>query len=116
MFEESACSSKRGVDFECAGNGKIALEVGMCFDSLDALFSHCKQYGKQEGFGVKKTASRNAPCGKLKHITLSCSRAGKSDITKKNYLNPNPQTKIDCQARVNATLWENGKCRINHFE
>ena len=32
MFGESTCSSKKCVDCECAGDDKIALEVGMCFD------------------------------------------------------------------------------------
>ncbi|XP_024028868.1 protein FAR-RED IMPAIRED RESPONSE 1-like [Morus notabilis] len=90
-----------------------APETGMVFDSLDSLYEYYRQYGRQEGFGVKKKTSRPSPCGKLKFMSLSCNRAGKSMSHKQNYLTPNPLTRIECKARVNATMFEDGKCKIN---
>lgn len=90
-----------------------APETGMVFDSLDSLYEYYRQYGRQEGFGVKKKTSRPSPCGKLKFMSLSCTRAGKSVSHKQNYLTPNPLTRIECKARVNATMFEDGKCKIN---
>ncbi|RZJ99768.1 MAG: glycosyltransferase, partial [Flavobacterium sp.] len=46
-------------------------------------------------------------------MSLSCSRAGKSQACKQNYLVPNPLTRLDCKARVNGTIFEDGKCKIN---
>ncbi|XP_062103335.1 protein FAR-RED IMPAIRED RESPONSE 1-like [Humulus lupulus] len=60
-----------------------APEPGMYFSSFDDLY---RQYGKQEG---------------------------KSKSHKKNYLNPNPLTKVECKARINGTILEHGKCKIN---
>ena len=90
-----------------------APETGMTFESLDALYEYYREYGRQEGFGVKKKTSRPSPCGKLKFFSLSCSRAGKSISNKQNYLTPNPLTRIQCKARVNATQFEDGRCKIN---
>lgn len=85
----------------------------MYFDSLDTFFLHYKKYGKQENFGVKKTNSRSSTCRKQKNLTLSCSQAGKLEIAKHKYLDPNPQTKTGWKARVDATMGENGKCRVS---
>ena len=38
---------------------------------------------------------------------------GNSSSQKQNYLNPNPLTKMACKAKVNATVFEDGKCKIN---
>ncbi|XP_062098747.1 protein FAR-RED IMPAIRED RESPONSE 1-like [Humulus lupulus] len=89
-------------------------KIGMNFDSLDALFLHYKIYGRQEGFGVKKKTSRKSLNGKITFVCFSCSRARKSQPTKQNFLIPNPQMKTDCKARINATLFEDGKCKINY--
>lgn len=88
-------------------------ETGNTFESLDALFEYYREYGRQEGFGVKKKTSRPSPCGKLKFFSFSCSRAGKSVSHKQNFLTPNPLTRIQCKARVNATMFEDGRCKIN---
>ncbi|XP_062081127.1 protein FAR-RED IMPAIRED RESPONSE 1-like [Humulus lupulus] len=68
----------------------------------------------EKGFGVKKKTSRNSPNGNMKFVCFSCSRARKSQPTKQNHLIPNPQTKANCKARINATEFEDGKCKINY--
>ena len=88
-------------------------KIGMDFDSFEALFLYYKIYGRQEGFGVKKKTSRNSVNSKRKYVCISCSRARKPQPTKQNFLAPNPQTKTDCKARINATLFEDEKCKIN---
>lgn len=90
-----------------------APEAGMSFNSSDALYEYYRQYGRQEGFGVKKKTSRSSLDGKTKFVCFSCSRAGKSISHKQNYLTPNPLTRIECKARINATILEDGKCKIN---
>lgn len=124
MFvEEESTSSPKDVDDEQAveeqniknrldDNIVKAPEVGMHFDSLESLFEYYKLYGKQEGFRVKKKTSRLSIDGKLKFVSLSCSRAGKSQSSKQSFLVSNA-SKMECKARVNATIFEDGKCKIN---
>ncbi|KAM6565436.1 hypothetical protein CsatA_024564 [Cannabis sativa] len=88
-------------------------ETGMTFDSADSLYEYYRQFGRQEGFGVKKKTSRASMDGRSKFVCLSCSRAGKSISHKQNYLTPNPLTRIECKARINATILEDGKCKVN---
>ncbi|XP_062119275.1 putative protein FAR1-RELATED SEQUENCE 10 [Humulus lupulus] len=117
-FSSDACDKNLSED---KGGNTIDLNesvstptIEMNFDLLDALFLHYKLYGKQEGFGVKKKTSRNSPNRNMKFVCFSCSRARKSQPTKQNPLIPNPQTKTNCKARINATVFGDGKCKINY--
>ncbi|KAH7546270.1 hypothetical protein FEM48_Zijuj01G0182400 [Ziziphus jujuba var. spinosa] len=103
---------KQIIENRLDNNAVKAPEVGMHFDSLDSLFEYYKLFGKQEGFRVKKKTSRLSIDGKLKFVSLSCSRAGKSQSNKQNFLISNA-SKMECKARVNATIFEDGKCKIN---
>ncbi|XP_042448102.1 protein FAR1-RELATED SEQUENCE 6-like [Zingiber officinale] len=90
-----------------------APEPGMTFNSLDALVEYYKRYGKQEGFRVSRKSRTISSSGKIEHVTIACSREGKPYVYKRNILQPKPTTKTGCKARVNATLFENGSCRVN---
>ncbi|WOL11321.1 protein FAR1-RELATED SEQUENCE 6-like isoform X3 [Canna indica] len=86
---------------------------GMNFYSLDALVEYYNNYAKQEGFGIMRRAISFSADGKSKFVTIACSRVGKSYSSKRNILNPNPLKKTGCKARVNATDFEGGSCRVN---
>ncbi|XP_062099958.1 protein FAR1-RELATED SEQUENCE 3-like [Humulus lupulus] len=86
-----------------------APESGMYFISFNDLYEYYREYGKQEGFGIKKKATRASEDRKIKFLTLSCSRAGKSASQKQHCLNSNPLTRMECKARVNGTILEDGK-------
>ncbi|KAG6467917.1 hypothetical protein ZIOFF_072482 [Zingiber officinale] len=90
-----------------------APEPGMTFNSLDALVEYYKRYGKQEGFRVSRKSRTISSSGKIEHVTIACSREGKPYVYKRNILQPKATTKTGCKARVNATLFENGSCRVN---
>ncbi|KAJ8458129.1 hypothetical protein OPV22_031055 [Ensete ventricosum] len=89
------------------------LVRGMTFYSLDALVEYYNNYAKQEGFGIMRRAISFSADGKSKFVTIACSRVGKSYSSKRNILNPNPLKKTGCKARVNATVFESGSCRVN---
>ncbi|KAK6913725.1 FAR1 DNA binding domain [Dillenia turbinata] len=89
-----------------------APKSGMTFDSLDDLIEYYRSFGKLEGFGIRRTAS-NSFDGKSKFVTIACNRAGKSESKRWNHLNPSPTARTECKARINATVWEAGNCRIN---
>lgn len=85
MSDEQAVD-EQNIENRLDNNTVKAPEVGMHFDSLDSLFEYYKLFGKQEGFRVKKKTSRLSIDGKLKFVSLSCSRAGKSQSNKQNFL------------------------------
>ncbi|XP_060958556.1 protein FAR-RED IMPAIRED RESPONSE 1 [Cannabis sativa] len=90
-----------------------APESGIHFSSFNDLYEYYREYGKQEGFGIKKKTTCASEDRKIRFLTLSCSRAGKSESHKQNFLNPNPLTRVECKARINGTILEDGKCKIN---
>ncbi|WOK95268.1 protein FAR1-RELATED SEQUENCE 6 isoform X1 [Canna indica] len=108
-IEKQEQTENRTVVFEMVK----APEPGMTFLSLDALVDYYKKYGKQEGFRVSRKSRTISSSGKIEHVTIACSREGKPYIYKRNVLQPKPTTKTGCKARVNATLFDNGSCRIN---
>ncbi|XP_058183566.1 protein FAR1-RELATED SEQUENCE 4-like [Rhododendron vialii] len=84
----------------------------MTFDTSEEAYSYYSRYAKEKGFAVAKTTSRKGKDGKLKDVTIACSRAGKARVTS-NPVKPRPQSKIDCQAHVTVVLHPNGKWRLN---
>lgn len=67
------------------------------------------RYAREEGFSVMTRSSigvttRSSDMGedsKLKYITLAFARSEKTLSSAKNFLKPQPSTKIDCRAQVN---------------
>ncbi|KAK6930226.1 FAR1 DNA binding domain [Dillenia turbinata] len=114
-------SSNSGMDLMLVevGNYQSVDEVveapksGMTFDSLDDLIEYYRSFGKQEGFGIRRRTASNSFDGKSKFVTIACNRAGKSESKRWNHLNPSPTARTECKARINATVWEAGNCRIN---
>ncbi|XP_058744403.1 protein FAR1-RELATED SEQUENCE 4-like [Vicia villosa] len=81
--------------------------VGMVFASEDEVTEYYKKYARHIGFGIAKISSKNGDDGK-KYFTLACSRARKYVSKSKNPLKPNPITKTQCKARLNACIHLNG--------
>jgi hypothetical protein len=81
---------------------------GMTFSSMEELKSYYRRFGKKRGFGViQKKAYKDKISKKEVRVTLACARQGKpAPKTSK----PNPTTKTDCKAKLNAKLVETKWC------
>jgi hypothetical protein len=86
--------------------------AGMTFSSEDEATDYYMNYARCTGFGFKKISSKNGDDGK-KYFTLGCSRARKYVSNSKNLLKPNPITKIQCKARMNACISLDGRVTIS---
>ncbi|XP_057488847.1 protein FAR-RED IMPAIRED RESPONSE 1-like isoform X2 [Actinidia eriantha] len=85
---------------------------GMTFDtSEDAYLFYCR-YAKKKGFSVCRRTSRKGSDGKLKDITLSCSRAGKARVKTSNPVKPRPQSRMNCPAHIRVVN-RDGKFNLN---
>ncbi|KAM0825043.1 hypothetical protein ACQ4PT_069821 [Festuca glaucescens] len=78
-------------------------EVGMNFESEDAVQEYYRSYAKSKGFGVTRRSSHTDNHGELKYFTLCCSRYGKTQSNSKNLLKPNPSAGLGCKAKINIT-------------
>ncbi|KAG2718725.1 hypothetical protein I3760_03G232800 [Carya illinoinensis] len=81
----------------------------MEFESVNELTAYYKQYAKQEGFGVRTQRTRKDDEGRPVYVTVGCARGGKYQPNSSNISKPRPIIRIDCKARVNATLSKNEK-------
>ncbi|PNX99877.1 protein FAR1-related sequence 6-like, partial [Trifolium pratense] len=79
----------------------------MTFSSEEEVTLYYMNYARHMGFGISKISSKNGDEGK-KYFTLACSRAGKYVSNPKNVLKPNPITKTQCKARLNACICSDG--------
>ncbi|XP_058189372.1 protein FAR-RED IMPAIRED RESPONSE 1-like [Rhododendron vialii] len=121
----SSPSNKNCGEIDTSGVGKEATEncedkveeskEGMTFDTSEEAYSYYSRYAEGKGFAVAKRTSRKGKDGKLKDLTIACSRAGKTRVTTSNPAKPRPQSKINCQAHVTVVLHPNGKWRLNRI-
>ncbi|GMP77816.1 hypothetical protein CsSME_00033965 [Camellia sinensis var. sinensis] len=83
---------------------------GMCFSSKQEVYSFYAKYAKHVGFSIAYKTQVCGDDGELRYLGIECSRSGKrirkSDV---NPLKPSLSTKIDCKARVRATLQKDGR-------
>lgn len=86
--------------------------LGMVFNDTKELRTFYVNYAREEGFGMTTRSSNMREDGKLKYITLACARSGKTNSTARNSIKPQPSTKTDCKAKVNASIWPDGKFRL----
>jgi hypothetical protein len=86
----------------------------MIFSSKDELTDYYKSYARSTGFGVSKLNSKNGDDGK-KYFTLACSRGTNYVSKSKNLLKPNPITKTQCKARLNARISLDGTVAISRI-
>ncbi|XP_042958167.1 protein FAR1-RELATED SEQUENCE 5-like [Carya illinoinensis] len=77
--------------------------------SVKELTAYYKHYVKQEGFGVRIQRTRRDDDGRPVYVTVGCARGGKYQPKNSNMSKPRPTTRIDCKARVNATLSKTDK-------
>lgn len=82
---------------------------GMTFDTSEDAHLYYFKYAKEKGFAVATRTSRKGKDGKLKHVILSCNRAGKATVKTSNPVKPRPQSKIDCPAHIIVALYPDGK-------
>jgi hypothetical protein len=77
---------------------------GMTFDSIEELKSYYRHFGKQMGFGmVQKKVAGDKISKKEVRVTIACACQGKLAPKASK---PNPTTKTDCKAKLNAKLVE----------
>ncbi|GFS40197.1 hypothetical protein Acr_00g0067080 [Actinidia rufa] len=124
MPPNNECGEEEGWsgDNEREQDGKEVTEIcedrveepkeGMTFDtSEDAYLFYCR-YAKENGFSVSKRTSRKGSDGKLKDITLSCSRTGKARVKTSNPVKPRPQSRMNCPAHIRVVN-RDGKFNLN---
>ncbi|URE23059.1 hypothetical protein MUK42_19223 [Musa troglodytarum] len=86
--------------------------AGMIFNCIDELYEYYKTYGNQEGFPVFKKSTKNDKQGRLHFVTLSCGRGGKSRCKREKLVNPSLTMKIECNAKLNARVYDDGVVRV----
>ncbi|KAG6482007.1 hypothetical protein ZIOFF_058634 [Zingiber officinale] len=86
--------------------------AGMIFKSIDELYEYYKTFGNQEGFPVFKKSTKNDKQGRLHFVTLSCGRGGKSRCKREKLVNPILTMKIECNAKLNARVYDDGVARV----
>ncbi|GFS46293.1 hypothetical protein Acr_00g0101270 [Actinidia rufa] len=86
MPPNNECGEEEGWsgDNECDQDGKEVTKIcedrveepkeGMTFDTSEDAYLFYRRYAKENEFSVSKRISRKGSDGKLKDITLSCSR------------------------------------------
>ncbi|KAG5528325.1 hypothetical protein RHGRI_029108 [Rhododendron griersonianum] len=84
----SSPSNKKCGEIDTSGVGNEAtencedgveeLKEGMTFDTSEEAYSYYSRYAKEKGFAMAKRTSRKGKDGKLKDVTIACSRARKA--------------------------------------
>ncbi|XP_028066524.1 protein FAR-RED IMPAIRED RESPONSE 1-like [Camellia sinensis] len=83
---------------------------GMCFSSKQEMYSFYAKYAKHVGFFIAYKTQACGDDGELRYFGIECSRSGKRiKKSEVNPLKPSLSTKIDCKARVQATLQKDGR-------
>ncbi|XP_028058285.1 protein FAR1-RELATED SEQUENCE 5-like [Camellia sinensis] len=86
---------------------------GICFISKQEVHTFYAKYAKQLGFAISYRTQNVTRDGEVKYFGIECTRA--RNITKKsevNPLEPSLSSKIDCKARVRATLQKDGRYKL----
>ncbi|XP_057493205.1 protein FAR-RED IMPAIRED RESPONSE 1-like [Actinidia eriantha] len=124
MPPNNKCGEEKGWngDNEREQDGKERTEIcedrveepkeGMTFDTSENAYLFYCRYAKENGFFVSRRTSRKGSDGKLKDITLSCSRAGKARVKTSNPVKPRPQSRMNCPAHIRIVN-RNGKFNLN---
>ncbi|WOL14828.1 protein FAR1-RELATED SEQUENCE 4-like [Canna indica] len=102
-------------ELDSISKGKDVVEppsAGMMFKSIEELYEFYKTYGNQEGFPVFKKSTKNDKQGRLHFVTLSCGRGGKSRCKRDKLVNPSLTMKIECNAKLNARVYDDGVVRV----
>ncbi|KAH7659854.1 FHY3/FAR1 family protein [Dioscorea alata] len=114
---EVGCSSfemhakEKSVDLDLVEN--IVPEAGMMRDSEEEVYKLYIEYARREGFGITKKSTRLGDDGKLKYYMLACARGGKRICTSKNSFNPRLSTKVNCPAKINVIVGNDGRFTIS---
>ncbi|CAH9129049.1 unnamed protein product, partial [Cuscuta epithymum] len=97
-----------------------APDVGMQFDSKEAVYDFYKAYGKRLGFPVRTRSTTKHKNGvDMVGVLLECSHAGSRSTRSKNQLKPQPSMQMGCGAKIRARtnyegLWEISKICLEH--
>ena len=83
------------------------------FDFEEEVLSYYKQYAKQVGFGVTKRSRKIGDDRNLRYLTIACLCEGKSKSKASNIVWPKPMEKMECKAKINAKLSENGRFKLS---
>ncbi|KAG6534778.1 hypothetical protein ZIOFF_008681 [Zingiber officinale] len=108
-------------DFQVLGdssssNGVDTPQVGMCFSAEEEVRDFYKSYAQILGFGIAKLGSKKGDDGPLKYFSFGCSKNGKTAPRVKNSFYPRPCSKMDCKAKINITVQNDGSCVITSIQ
>ena len=65
------------------------------------------------GVEVIKRTSRKDDEWVLKFVSFSCSKNGKSRCKSRHAFKLRPTIKVNCKAKVSATMHHDGKCKVS---
>ncbi|GMP57869.1 hypothetical protein CsSME_00021770 [Camellia sinensis var. sinensis] len=86
---------------------------GIWFTSMQEVHEFYAKYAKNLGFAITYRTQNVGADGKVKYFGIECTRVQKR--TKKsevNPLKPSLSSKIDCKAKVRATLQQDGRYKL----
>ncbi|XP_058006625.1 protein FAR-RED IMPAIRED RESPONSE 1-like [Hevea brasiliensis] len=80
--------------------------TGMLFPCISTMFNFYKEHARLKGFSVFKKSAVNVRSGSHKYQTISCDKGRKAIGAKSS-------KRINCPAKINAILRENGMWQIS---
>ncbi|XP_044476192.1 protein FAR1-RELATED SEQUENCE 5-like [Mangifera indica] len=86
---------------------------GMVYDLLENLVQDYKSYGNRKGFKAIIRSTTKGDDGDVKYVALACSCHGKARSNCRNAFKMHPMTKIDCKARIRASIRFDDKWTIS---
>ena len=85
----------------------------MKFDTSDEAYLYYSTYVKEREFVVSKKNSRKGRKGNVMSVIFQCNRGGKTSVTTTNSVKPQLQIKIECPTRLNLSICQDRKWRLN---
>ncbi|XP_028056267.1 protein FAR1-RELATED SEQUENCE 5-like [Camellia sinensis] len=95
-------------------NGEVEEpKKGMYFSSKQEVYAFYAKYAKHCGFAITFRSQNLTSDGEVKYFGIECTRARfRTKRSEINPLEPSLSSKIDCKARVRASLQDDGRYKL----
>ncbi|KAM7472379.1 hypothetical protein LguiA_010562 [Lonicera macranthoides] len=116
LHEEIYHIQEEGINIEKSKNISMVVEtpqIGMIFQSIEAINRYYLSYGRKQGFSITKRSSTSGYDGNVIYVTFACTRGGTTQNSMKTLANPMPSCKIECQAKIIASRQKDGSYKFN---
>lgn len=107
---------EEGINLEKSESISIVVEtpqIGMIFQSVEAINRYYSSYGRKQGFAITKRSSTSGYDGNVIYVTFACTQGGTTQNSMKTLANPMPSCKIECQAKIIASRQKDGSYKFN---